>query len=129
MLRYIYEAIPKSDSWHPVFGRYIDQLGVKVRGLGVDPDLVPPSADDPGIPGHEEGEKHVCFTGKVREVFFDCFGDFVGFVLETCQGCHHFRSREKHIGDLVLLASKDRLLITVSIEEGCSDKIREIIVR
>jgi len=129
VLRYIFQAISKTDSWRPVFERYIDQLGEKVRGLGVDPGLIPPSADDPGIPGQTPGEKHDCFTGKVREVFFDCFGDFQGFVLETCFECHHFHSREKHIGDLVLLASKDRLLLTVCMDKGCLDKIREIIVR
>ena len=79
VLRYIFQAIAKTDSWRPVFERYIDQLGEKVRGLGVDPGLIPPSADDPGIPGQTAGEKQDCFTGKVREVFFDCFGDFVGF--------------------------------------------------
>jgi len=128
VLRYIFEAIPKTDSWRPVFERYIDQLADKVKGLGVDPGLIPPSADDPGIPGKQSGESRHCFTGKVQEVIFDCFGDFVGFVLDTCQGCHHFHSREKRIGDLILQASKDRLLITVCIEEHCFDKIREIIV-
>jgi len=129
LLRYIFEAIPKTDSWRPVFERCIDQLGEKIRGLGVDPGLIPPSADDPGIPWQTPGEKHDCFTGKVREVFFDCFGDFVGFVLETCRDCHHFHSREKRIGDIVLLASKERLLLTVCTEEGCLERIRKIIVR
>jgi len=129
VLRYIYEAIPKSDSWHPVFERYIDQLGQKVEGLGVDPGLIPPSADDPGIPGEASACKRTYYTGKVREVYFDCFGDFAGFVLETCHGCHQFRSRERRIGDLVLEASRDRLLLTIVIEEGCFEKILEIIVK
>jgi hypothetical protein len=128
-LRYIFEAIPKTDSWHPVFERYLDQLGEKVRGLGVDPGLIPPSADDPGIPTGLPGGSRECFTGKVAEVFFNCFGDFMGFVLVTCDGCHHFDSHEKRIGDLVLLASKERLLITVRIDDGCFNRIREIIVR
>lgn len=128
VLRYIFEAIPKTDSWRPVFERYIDHLADKVKGLGVDPGMIPPSADDPGIPGKQSGENRHCLTGKVQEVIFDCFGDFAGFVLDTCEGCHHFHSREKRIGDLILQASRDRLLISVCIEEHCLDKIREIIV-
>ena len=95
VLRYIFEAIPPSDSWHPVFVRYIGQLSDQVKGLGVDPDLVPASADDPGIPGRPDG-KGDCLTGKVAEVVLDCFGHFEGFVLETCE-CHRhpFQNEER----------------------------------
>jgi hypothetical protein len=48
-LRYIFQAIPTTDSWHPVFVHYISQLGDQVKGLGVDPTLIEPSPDDPGL--------------------------------------------------------------------------------
>jgi hypothetical protein len=32
VLRYIFQAIPVTDSWHPVFERYIGQLGDQVKG-------------------------------------------------------------------------------------------------
>jgi Zinc carboxypeptidase len=129
VLKYIFEAIPLSDPWHPVFVRYIGQLSDQVKGLGVDPGSVPASADDPGIPGRGvEGERE-CLTGKVVEVIFDCFGDFEGFVLETCDCRHHrFNSREKGIRELVLRACHDSLLISVCVSKKCHDKIHEIIV-
>jgi hypothetical protein len=129
VLRYIFEAIPAADSWHPVFVRYIKQLGDQIHGLGVDPGLIPPSPDDPGIPGRPHGVDHDCFTGKVSEVTFDCFGDFEGFVLDTCGKSHRFKTKEKGIKDLVLMACKDRLLITVCVSRECHGKIRGIIVR
>jgi murein tripeptide amidase MpaA len=131
-LRYIFEAIPPADPWHPVFVRYIDQLSDQVKGLGVDPNLVPASADDPGVPGvpgRPDGKRE-CITGKVSKVLFDCFGDFEGFVLETCPECrtHHFKSREKGIKDVVLMALRKRLLISVCVSKECDGKILEIIV-
>ena len=130
VLKYIFEAIPLSDPWHPVFVRYIAQLGDQVKGLGVEPGSVPPSADDPGIPGRGAGGGELeCFTGKVAEVFFDCFGHFEGFVLEGCD-CrpHRFDSREKGIGELVLRACKDGLLISVCVSKECKGKIHELVV-
>ena len=128
VLKYIFEAIPLSDPWRPVFVRYIAQLGDQIKGLGVDPDSVPASADDPGIPGRGVGERD-CLTGKVVEVIFDCFGDFEGFVLEACD-CkrHRFNTREKGIRDLVLRAVKEGLLISVCVSKECHGKIHEIIV-
>jgi hypothetical protein len=128
VLRYIFEAIPAADSWHPVFVRYIKQLGDQIQGLGVDPGLIPPTLDDPGIPGHPHEEDRECVTGKVSEVIFDCFGDFEGFVLATCGKCHRFKSTEKGIKELVLKACKERLLITVCVSRERHGKICEIIV-
>jgi hypothetical protein len=129
VLRYIFEAIPSANSWHPVFVRYIKQLGDQIQGLGVDPGLIPAMPDDPGIPRRPHDGDGDCFTGKVSEVVFNCFGDFEGFVLETCGECHRFRNAEKGIKDLVLLAGKERLLITVCVSWERHGKIREIIVR
>ena len=50
VLRYIFEAIPTTDSWHLVFERHIRQLSGQIEGLGVDPSQVPASPDDPGLP-------------------------------------------------------------------------------
>ena len=131
VLRYIFQAIPQADSWHPVFVRYIDQLANQIKDLGVDPDQIPPSPDDPGIPGRTTGDgKLECVTGKVTEVLFDCFGHFEGFVLEACD-CkrHFFKSRERGIRKLVLHAAKESRLITVCVSKECDGRIIEIIVR
>jgi murein tripeptide amidase MpaA len=129
VLRYILRAIPAADSWHPVFVRYIAQLGDQIKGLGVDPGLIPPSADDPGIPGRPHEREYDCYTGKVSEIIFNCFGDFEGFVLETCGECQRFKTTEKGIKDLLLRACKERLLVTVCVTRECDAKIREITVR
>jgi hypothetical protein len=112
-----------------VFERYIRQLGDQVTGLGVDPTQVPASADDPGLPGGGQGKDVVCYTGKVSEVIFNCFGNFEGFVLESCDDCHRFRSSEAAIGELVLRACKERLSISVCVKKGREGRICEIIVR
>jgi hypothetical protein len=129
VLRYIFQAIPATDSWHPVFVRYIGQLGDQVQGLGIDPGLIDPSLDDPGIPGRPHGGKQVWRTGKVREVIFDCFGDFEGFVLESCETRHRFRSSEKGVERVVMRALRDRLLISVCTRHGAEERIVEIVVR
>ncbi|MDO9323478.1 MAG: M14 family metallopeptidase [Methanoregula sp.] len=125
VLRYIFQAIPATDSWHPVFGRYLLQLGDQISGLGVDPSLIPASPDDPGIPGKLPVQKEQRLTGKVREVIFDCFGDFKGFVLETCSDQHYIRSQEKRVAEIMLRVCRERCIVTVRVSEH---EIREIII-
>jgi hypothetical protein len=127
VLRYIHQAIPTTDSWRPVFDRYIAQLGDQVAGLGVDPTQIPPSPDDPGLPGHHGPRPSDCVTGKVCEVTFDCFGDFQGFVLETCSGRHRFDSTEPGVERLVLRACRERLTIAVCVAKT-GGRIVEIVV-
>jgi Common central domain of tyrosinase len=126
VLRYIAQSIPENDRWHPIFVKYIGQIAEKVKGLGVDPTLIKPSIDDPGLPQkHEEKEKK-CSSGKVCEVIYNCFGDFEGLVLETCEGRKHFKSCEKEIGEIGLRACKERLTVMI-----CTDshgKIEKIVV-
>ena len=127
-LRYIFQAIPTTDSWHPVFSRYIAQLAEQVKGLGVDPEQVPPSADDPGIPSRGKPRDVHCHTGKVAEVFFNCFGNFEGFLLENCGEAHRFASAEAAVGELVLRACRERLWISVC-TEGRERRICGIVVK
>ena len=129
VLKFIQQAIPPGDSWYPVFTRYIAQFGDKLSGLGIDPVLIPPSQNDPGVPGRHHKPARDCVTGTVLEVLFDCFGDFTGFVLKSCDRDHHFRNCEKGIAELVLRACKDHLLLTVCCTRGEDPRILEIIVR
>ncbi len=128
VLRYIAQAIPTNDRWYPIFVRYIDQVANKVRGLGVDPTLIKPSADDPGIPGADVGHAAKCFTGKICQVIYDCFGDFEGFVLETCSESHRFSSRKAGIAEIVLRACRDRMLVSVCVERGRRGRILRIVL-
>lgn len=125
-LRYVFQAIPPVDSWHPVFVRYLSQLGDQIAGLGVDPSSIPASADDPGLPGEPPAGKPEEVTGKVHEVIFDCFGDLQGFVLETCDGHRFIQSHEKRVAEIVLHACRERCTLTVHLGEH---RVREIIIR
>lgn len=126
VLRYVFQAIPATDSWHPVFERYLSQLGDQIAGLGVDPSLIPASPDDPGLPGEPHVGKPQRITGKVLEVIFDCFGDFQGFVLESCSDRHHISSHERGVAEIVLRACRERCTVTVCLGEH---GLREIIVQ
>jgi hypothetical protein len=129
VLQFIQQAIPATDSWSPVFARYIAQFSDKLSGLGIDPGLIGPSQDDPGVPGRPHKPKAEEFIGKVPKVFFDCFGDFAGFMLTSCETSRHFKTTEKGIGELVLRACKDRLTLTVCVHCGDKERIGEIIVQ
>lgn len=48
VLRHIARAIPEDDQWHPVFSRYLAQIGDRVSGFGADPDVILPSPDGSG---------------------------------------------------------------------------------
>jgi hypothetical protein len=126
VLRYIVQAIPTADSWRPVFDRYIRQLAAQIAGLGLDPSQIPASADDPGLPGEQPGDRDR-LTGKVCEVIFDCFGDLEGFVLETCTGKHHFKTTRASLTKLLLTACRKQLTIAVATDDR--DDIDRIIVR
>ena len=78
------EAMPKTDRWYPVLVRYISQVAGRVDGLGGNADGIPPSLGG-YRPVRRPCEEHLEeFTGKVCEVVFNCFGEFVGFVMDDC---------------------------------------------
>jgi hypothetical protein len=66
------------------------------------------------------------YTGKVCEVIYDRFGDFESFSIES--GCerHSFKSREKGIGEIVLRACCERIVVTVYVEPPPRNKIRVV---
>jgi hypothetical protein len=69
----------------------------------------------------------------VCEVLYDCFGDFVGFVLETCderaeQRRVRFRACEPGIERLVLRACSERLRLRVHLRQDDAGRIAAIAV-
>jgi hypothetical protein len=121
------EMMP-SNRWHPVLTQYVSYISDRVAGLGGNPNAIPPSLSGAPIAviGHQERKS---YTGKVCEVIYDCFGDFDGFVLETCGARHSFKSCERGIGEIALRACRERLRITVVVEAGSNSRIQEIVVR
>ena len=108
VLKHIALSIPESNRWVPVFERYIGEMGDRVRALGGDPDAVPalPGGDRPRP--EAGGER-----GKVRDLVYDCFGDFEGFVLETCEGRFFYRSCDRGLEEVARRACRDGSPVTV----------------
>ena len=117
-----------SNRWYLVLQRYISYISDRVAGLGVDPNTIPPSLS--GAPITVIGEKETrSYTGKVCEVIYDCFGDFEGFVLESCCERHSFKVCEKGIGEVVLRACRERMAVTVFVGAPPQNKIRKTVIR
>ena len=123
------EGMPNTNRWYPVLLRYIEQVSQRVNSLGGNASSVPPSLVG-YLPGRHGVREDVAeYAGKVCEVAFDCFGDFSGFVLEDCHGRRAFESRERHIGELVLKALRERLNLTVLVSETRPHRIVGLVVK
>ncbi len=118
-----------TNRWYPVLQRYISYLAGRVKGLGGNPDEIPPS-----VTGAPHKKEHPCepvreYTGKVTEVVYDCFGDIEGFVMSDCCEKHAFKTREREVGQLALRACRERLELTVYVEDEKERRIMRIAVR
>ncbi len=123
------QAMSPTNRWYPVLQRYVSYIAARVEGLGGDPNAIPPSLN--GAPGEPEEpcSRVIEYTGKVKEVIYDCFGDFEGFVLEECCNSRIFKTREPGIGQTALRACKERLLMSVYVERGHGEKIQRLVLR
>lgn len=123
------QQMSPANRWYPVLERYILYLSGRVKGLGGDPDKIPASVlgywESPGTKEPSETE----FKGRVSEVIYNCNGEFEGFVLSECCDDRHFKSCEKGIERIILHACKERLTISVFVNEKNHEKIIRIIVR
>jgi hypothetical protein len=129
ILRWRLETKPAPYRWRPVWERYIGLVVERVKGLGGDPNQIPPSLGGfPGKggghgrpephPGHGEGRDRDTATGKIVGVCYDRFGDFEGFDLRTEHGEERrYRAREDEIEELVLEAWRERWVVTVEAED------------
>jgi hypothetical protein len=117
VLRWILKSVPVDDRWYPVFSRHVGLIGDRVGALGGDPSQVEPSPDGTGGEAHgepvPEHERTHCYDGKVTGLIYDCFGEFEGFLLDTCGTEIVFHAREHQIEDLVRIAWRERIAITV----------------
>ena len=127
VLKWRLQTKPAPYRWRPVWERYIELVGARVRGLGGDPDQIPPSLG--GFPGkgrhrrpepyrgYREDRDRARVTGKICGVRYDRFGDFEGFDLRPEHGEERrYRAREGEIERLVLQAWRERWVVTVEAE-------------
>lgn len=128
VLKHIAQAIPVGNRWYPVFVRYLDQIGDRIRGFGVDPADVPASPEgwvpvDGG--GRHPGDPHPpihggeCHEGRVRAVEYDRCGQATTVVLECCdRRVHTFRLCGNGLDDVFLRACRDGLPVRVVAKAG-----------
>ena len=109
VLRQIGATIPHGNRWEPVFARYLDVLTDRIRAFGGDPNTSP-EPDGNGLPQPEDG----VVRGKVVTILYDCFGDFEGFILDTCCGRRRFFAREHRLYEALHEASVHRLTVIVT---------------
>jgi hypothetical protein len=127
VLRYVAQGKPAGSRWQPIFARWVAVQAGKVGALGGDPDQVPPSLTDPQGGAVQPGVEEGCVTGKVRRLFYDCFGDFEGFELNDCDRVHCFTAREPAIESVVHRACRERTRLTVRFDQ-CTRRIRGLSV-
>lgn len=124
VLRHIGRSIPAGNRWRKIWDRLLEQVGDRVRGLGGDPGRVPPSPSGGEGPDDRPAHGDPCqppggvdrtdvTTGRVSRILYDCFGQFEGFVLETCTGAHTLKVCERGIEAVVLKACRDNLQIAI----------------
>jgi len=99
--------------------------------VGGDPDAIGPSPTGGCVPGERPGEGgddghgghpvpphgRRARTGKSRELVYDCFGDFEGFVLEDCERRWVYESCERALEEVVRRACCERTRVTVYVHE------------
>jgi hypothetical protein len=129
VLRWIFETIPASSRWHPVFVRYLGALENQFVALGGKPGEIAPSPTGLWPTGRGFGEFRNGIAGKIEGLVFDHFGDFEGFVLESEDAERfHFFSRETGIERVAQRAMTERLRVTVIPEERNDRLPRRIIL-
>jgi hypothetical protein len=110
VLRWIAQQMEPTDRWWPIFERWLSNIAGRVRGMGGDPDSIEPRG--PGAAHPRPIPEHGT-TGKVRELRYDCYGDFEGFILDDCGKRHAFRSCDRGMEKVVRRACRSRSTITV----------------
>jgi len=134
-LKWRLEVMPPANRWRPVLLRYLDVVAGRVGSFGGNPNAIPPSPEG-DVPGHvpePHGHPFRCYReycGKVAALFYDRFGDFEGFLLETESGHEHwFRGREREIEALANRAWCERIAVSVFVDEETPDCPVSIVLR
>lgn len=127
ILKWRLQNMSPSYRWYPVLARLISYVGRRVAGFGGNPSRIPPSqlGVPPGVVTLQPHQTR--HDGKICEVIFDCFGDFEGFILQSCSSKERFVSCEKAVAEICLRACKERFAMTVYADK--SRKVQKLIIR
>ena len=126
ILKWRLNAMSPGYRWFPVLQKYISYVAARIDGMGGNSASIKPSLQGVPVKGQGEEKEKPSYTGKICEIIFNCFGDFEGFVLGTCDGRETFKSCEKAIGEICLRACKDRLPVSIYVNQ--KKKITKIII-
>ncbi len=133
VLKWRLGIIDPGNRWYPVLLRWITYLSGRIRGMGQNPEKIPPSPYGYQPPSAGDGApgrgRERCYTGKVSELRYNCFGEFEGFDLKTCE-CerHAFRCCESDLEHLIYRAWVERFMITVCVCEHDARKVESVIL-
>jgi len=70
----------------------------------------------------------VQFTGKIASILYDCFGDFEGFILDTCEAQKVFKSCERAVEEVIRRACSERVKITIYADGSEDNRVFRIVV-
>ncbi|MBM3726412.1 MAG: DUF1929 domain-containing protein [Acidobacteria bacterium] len=139
VLKGIGATIPGANRWHPVWERYLGQMGTRLRAFGEDPEKIGPSwsgdgkDEGPGGPGHDHpghdhpGHDHPghghpggadcetqTLTGVIEAMEYDCDGKWSGFRLKCCEGTRRFSGCGRALEDVIRRCCEERSTVTVT---------------
>ena len=128
VLKHVARSIPDANRWHPVFRRYLAELGERIRAFGGDPEAVSPNPNGtggsvgsgpPDAGSNEDDHGAVlCVKGNVATLHYDCHGAFEGFTLQDCDEEWRFDCIEPGLERVVLTACREGLRATVHARYG-----------
>lgn len=137
VLKHVALSVPEQDRWYPIFERLVAEYSDRLTGLGIDPNEIAPSPDGTGeapqddpapddcLGSDEMGENSTihCYTGRIFKLRYDCFGDFEGFSLSSCDNEWVFSACKKGLEKLLVTACEDEVKVTVRVKiEGHSNE-------
>jgi hypothetical protein len=123
VLKHIALGIPQGNRWHPVFQRYLAELGDRVRAMGGDPDAVVPNPYGTGGPtggDRDDGKdgKMRCVTGDVVAMHYGCCGGFEGFTLANCDGEWRFDCVKPCLEPVLMTAVREKMQASVQVRKA-----------
>lgn len=128
VFKHIGLSIPAGNRWRPIWNRLLKQQEDNVRGLGGNPDAIPPSPhgyDGPDRPGGQPpqpcpgDDKHRAdLTGRVGRLFYDCYGQLEGLELHMCGRNVALAACGRGIERVLLQACRHDLLVNIWLDDN-----------